>query len=231
MALTATRRPILGTPSARENFQSVYVCFAGLAVFALAAALMHAVQDLSPVDHALSYYMNGRLGWVFGLGLVALGAGSIALLAAITKLPGALGAKVGRGALALWGAGAAIGGIFPPDPMGHWDEPPSMSGIIHGSVAMVAFLALPVAALRLSRLLGTFSGSPLLKPVLGGTAAASLASLLIFFACLAPVFSNRPPFLLGLVERILITVYIGWIASAALAVQTAISRRLSPPRT
>jgi hypothetical protein len=180
---------------------------------------MHVVQDLSPLNDALSYYMNGQLGWVFGFGLVAWGAGSIALFVAITRLPGDSHTKAGRWSLALWGAGVAIGGIFPPDPMGHWDEPPSMSGLIHGSVAMVAFVALPIAALKLSGTLGSFSGSSSMKRILTGTAIASLVTLLIFFACLAPVFSNRPPLLLGLVERILVAFYVAWIASATWAVR------------
>jgi hypothetical protein len=54
--------------------------------------------------------------------------------------------------------------------------------------------------------------------VLTGTASASLATLLIFFGCLAPVFSNRPPFLLGLVERFLIFFYMAWIGSAAFTI-------------
>jgi hypothetical protein len=93
--------------------------------------------------------------------------------------------------------------------MGHWDEPPSLSGLIHGGAAMVAFLAFPIAALLLSGRLGRFSGSSLMHGVLTGTAAASLTTLLIFFGCLAPVFSNRPPFLLGLVERVLIVFLYG----------------------
>lgn len=45
---------------------------------------MHLVQpDLSPADDAVSYYMNGRFGWVLGLGLIALGARSLALLGAL----------------------------------------------------------------------------------------------------------------------------------------------------
>jgi hypothetical protein len=219
MAVTSSRSRPLGSSSTSATSPWVYLSFAGPALFVLATLLMHAVQDLSPINDALSYYMNGELGWVFGLGLVALGAGSIALLAAITRSLDASRTKTGRWALALWGVGAAIGGIFPPDPMGHWHEPPSMSGLIHGSVAMAAFLALPVAALKLSGILASFSGSAVMKRVLTGTAVASLVTLLIFFACLAPVFSNRPPFLLGLVERILLAFYVAWLAGAAWAIR------------
>jgi len=219
MTVTSARSPALGSPSPSATSQWVYLTFAGLALFILATLLMHVVQDLSPVNDALSYYMNGKLGRVFGFGLVALGAGSIALSIAITRLLDASRTKAGRWSLALWGAGVVIGGIFPPDPMGQWDKPPSVSGLIHGSVAMVAFLALPVAALKLSGTLGGFSGSSSMKRVLTGTAVASLATLLLFFACLAPVFSNRPPFLLGLVERILIAFYLAWLASAVVVVR------------
>ena len=211
---------MLSTRFASSNLPLVGLCFAGLVLFTLSTLLMHGVQrDLSPRDDALSYYMNGELGWVFGLGLVALGAGSIALVTAITGVLGAPGTRAGRWLLALWGIGAVIGGIFPPDPMGQWDQPPSTSGLIHGSAAMVAFLAFPIAALMLSGRLGRFSGSPFMHRALTGTAATSLATLLIFFACLAPVFSNRPPFLLGLVERVLIVFYVAWIGIAAFTIR------------
>ena len=220
MALTSEQTPRLRTPFAVSNPQLVYLCFAGLAFFTLSTLFMHVVQrGMSARDDALSYYMNGEFGWVFGLGLVALGAGSIALVTAITRLLGASGTRAGRWLLALWGAGAVIGGIFPPDPMGQWDQPPSASGLIHGVAAMVAFLAFPIAALLLSVPLGRFSGSAFLHRMLTGTAVASLATLLIFFACLAPVFSNRAPFLLGLVERVLIVFYVAWIGSAAFAIR------------
>jgi hypothetical protein len=44
-----------------------------------------------------------------------------------------------------------------------------------------------------------------------GPALASVVLMLVFFACLAPVFFNRPPLALGLVERMLLGALMGWL--------------------
>jgi hypothetical membrane protein len=180
----------------------------------LCAALLHAIQpELSPIDDAVSYYMNGRSGWVLGLGLVAMGVGSLCLALGLRGLGFGADARAGLWALAVWGVGAAIGGMFAPDPRGHWDQPPSISGMTHGIAAMVAFLAFPVASLRLSKKMGGR-----LLPRLAVCGAVLLAA---FFLCLAPVFFNRPPFALGLVERILLAVMAAWLIAAGFRVRQA----------
>ena len=191
---------------------------AGTVCFAASVVLMHIIQpDLSPFNEAVSYYMNGRFGWVLGLGLVSLGAGSLCLYWAIRRA-GAVGARLGSWCLALWGAGAAIGGIFPPDPRGHWGEPPSVAGMIHANVAMIAFLLFPIAAVLLSKEVGQLSRSSNLQVLLRVLALSSSLMLLIFFASLVPIFVHRAPFLLGLTERLLLAAYLAWLATAAMSV-------------
>jgi len=46
-------------------------------------------------------------------------------------------------------------------------------------------------------------------------AGLSLLVLLAFFVCLVPVFADRPPFALGLVERVLLALNLGWVAVAS----------------
>jgi hypothetical protein len=190
-------------------------------LFGGCAVTMHVVQpELSPVDDAMSYYMNGRLGWVFGLGLVALGTGSLCIAYALHALHALTGQRLGSVLFVLWGCGAVVGGLFAPDPRGHWDEPPSLSGVIHGGAAMVALMAFPAAAVLLSRRLAsspaTFGASRLLRPV----AWLSAASLLAFLLCLAPaIVANRAPYVLGLVERVLMLAYMIWIVAAAMSVK------------
>jgi hypothetical protein len=104
--------------------------------------------------------------------------------------------------LAIWGAGAILGGVFPPDPRDHWNEPPSTSGTIHSGAAMIAFLAFPPAALLLSR--------TRTQRIL---AICSALTLLVFFVCLSPVFRHQAPLALGLVERVLLGFYLAWLAT------------------
>ena len=178
------------------------VSLACVGLFTLSVLAMHAVQpELSPMNMAVSYYMNGRLGWVLGVGLVLLGLGSLALVLAVGTRARS---RAGLWLLAAWGIGAIAGGIFPPDPANHWDEPASTSGMIHGAAAMVAFLAFPPGAWLLSR-----------TNVERALAIACGLSLVVFFYCLAPVFSNRPPYVLGLIERVLLLLYLAWLAVTA----------------
>ena len=89
--------------------------------------------------------------------------------------------------------------------------------MIHANVAMIAFVALPVAAALVSNGLGVASGSNVLKRALRALGIATAVTLAIFFVSLAPVFSNRAPVLLGLTERVLLVVYAAWLTAAALA--------------
>lgn len=193
-------------------------------LFGVCSVMMHVVQsDLNPIDDAMSYYMNGRLGWVFGFGLVALGSGSLCIayaLHVVPVLPASLGQRFGAVLFALWGCGTVVGGLFPPDPRGHWDEPPSLSGAIHGGAAMVALVAFPAAAVLLSRRFTSSAATVGARRLLSPVAWLGAASLLALFLCLAPaIVANRAPYVLGLVERVLILVYMVWIVAAAMSVK------------
>ena len=130
----------------------------GLAVFALTTAALHVLQPaLSPLDEAVSYYVHGRFGWLLTIGLIALGTVSLALTVALVRTTGGPGARPGRWFLGIWSVGAVLGGVFPTDPAGNWNAPPSVAGMIHGGAAMLALLAFPIGALFLSR---SFRGFP-----------------------------------------------------------------------
>ena len=131
------------------------VGIAGASLCGAAIVLMHLVQPaLNPVDVAVSYYMNGRLGQVLGVGLVALGIGSLCLAAGLRATPGGTRMSAGFWLLLVWGAGCIVGGIFPPDPLrpvepaavrarpGPWDV---------GSARVPRVLAGSVAALQAPR--------------------------------------------------------------------------------
>jgi hypothetical protein len=188
-----------------------------------AIVLMHVVQpDMDPADVAVSYYMNGRLGWVLGLGLVVLGIGSLALAAGIRALLGDARPRAGLWLFALWAIGAIIGGIFPPDPYGQWDRPPSVPGMIHGVAGIVAFLAFSPGAWLLSKAVSTWTANGAPARMLAPLAGLSLLVLLLLFVCMAPVFADRPPFALGLVERVLLALNLGWIGIASWIVATRV---------
>ena len=192
----------------------------GLFTFTLIIVVLHVLQPaLSPRDEAISYYVHGSHGWLLTVGLIALGVASLVLTAGLaTDGPGA---KPGRWLLAIWGTGALLGGLFPADPPGNWSAPPTVAGAIHGTASMVALLALPAGALFLAR---SFRRDPRWKDaarLLFGLAVATVVSLVAFYVSLVPVFIRPgPPILLGLSERILMGVYVAWLAVAAATLPT-----------
>ena len=214
--LSAPRVPVAIAPLALASV-------GGTLVFTASTLAMHLIQPgLDPVDVAVSYYMNGTQGWIQGLGITALGVGSLCLAWALRRA--AVEERIGLGALVLWGVAVAIAGLFAPDPIVNWGSPPSFSGAVHANVAMIAFLTFPVAALRLSAPTADLASSPRLARRLGAVAMAGVAALALFFACLAPAFTNRAPVLLGLSERVLLLANVAWLVMAAVGVRRAVRR-------
>jgi Protein of unknown function (DUF998) len=190
----------------------------GLAVFTSTTVALHFLQPaLSARDEAVSYYVHGHHGWLLTLGLVALGLASVALTAALVPAVVGPGARPGLWLLGTWSVGVLLGGTFPADPAGNWSAPPSLAGMIHGNAAMVAFLVLPIGALFLAK---SFRRDPRWRAGAGllfGLAVATAVSLGLFFASLVPVFIRPgPPILLGLTERVLLAVYVAWLAAVAI---------------
>ena len=73
-------------PTAANVSRPARICIIGISLFVASAIWIHLVQpDLSILDDAVSYYMNGPFGWVLGGGLVAMGLGSFGLWAALRR--------------------------------------------------------------------------------------------------------------------------------------------------
>jgi hypothetical protein len=106
--------------------------------FVVLVAVLHAVRrDVVPRAHVLSEYALGPTGWLMALAFFALAASFAALLAALwTSLPGWRGA-VGRTALTIAALGAAMGGLFPMDPIGTPPEQASASAQLHNLAFML----------------------------------------------------------------------------------------------
>jgi hypothetical protein len=182
----------------------------------LALAALHVVQpELSPLTEAMSYYVHGAYGWLLTVALLSIGVSSLALTVGLATLVHGKLASVGLCLLAVWSIGTILGGMFPADPPGNWDKPPTVAGAIHGIAAIVAITAFSPAAVLISRSVrkARISGMDFLLTAL---AAASVVSFIAFFGSLLPVFLRPgPPVLLGLTERILLAVYAAWIGVAA----------------
>ncbi|MBW4701123.1 MULTISPECIES: DUF998 domain-containing protein [unclassified Micromonospora] len=135
--------------------------------------------DWSPVETMISHYVHApHGGWLVPLGTLsmAVASGTLTWLAAgYTR-----GGRTGLALLGVWTVGLLVAGVFPTDPPGQWDQPPSIAGTLHGIAALLAFTTLPVAAAVLSRV---WRRDPRWRPVAGGlavTAASSVVTCALF---------------------------------------------------
>ncbi|NUW35311.1 DUF998 domain-containing protein [Nonomuraea sp. SMC257] len=119
---------------------------AGVAVVAGLDLAGAGTGEINPLRRTISEHGLGTYGWVFGLGVALLAAGSAAIGVALarTRLAGVLGTL----ALMAWSVGLLVTAWFPKH---DWSVGPSLSGSIHRVGSLVAFLSLPVAALVIAR--------------------------------------------------------------------------------
>jgi uncharacterized protein DUF998 len=194
-----------------------YACLSGNGCFAAAVLTLHLLQpELSPLNYAVSYYAHGAQGWLFTAGLLAWGIGSAALFLGLARTV-RIRAAAGLSALAVWSAGVLASGLFSADPPDQWDKPLSPTALIHENAARLSFIALPIAALLLSRGLGRAPEWGRTAGVLRLFAGLIMVSLIVFFVSLLPISNSlRPPILFGLTERMLLAAYAAWLCAAAI---------------
>ncbi|MFG2898970.1 DUF998 domain-containing protein [Streptomyces zaomyceticus] len=178
---------------------------------------------IDPISETVSRYVHGTGGWLITLALLSIGSASAVVARWLRHLPGRPAARrAARGALAVWAGGVLVAGLFPADPPGQWGRP-STSDLIHGTAALPAFLALPLAASVSLR--GLMTGWPAGRRALLAVTTASALTTVALGVFLVDVMSGGPslglggaPTLVGLVERLAITADIAWVALAAVAV-------------
>ncbi|WP_411076556.1 DUF998 domain-containing protein [Streptomyces sp. cmx-4-7] len=206
---------------------------APLTLIGTGALAMVAVEGLNPqydlVGETLSRYVHGTAGWLLPAALLAVGAASAVLAVRL----GAGTRRAGRAALVVWTAGILVAALFPADPPGHWRRP-SLSELVHGNAAFLAFAALPTAALLLRGTLvarrpglRTACARPAhgLRTALNALTTASVTGTAALAVFLADVMDGGPswglggaPTLVGLVERLVLAADFGWVALALVAV-------------
>jgi Protein of unknown function (DUF998) len=192
----------------------------------VASAGMLATADLvnpqwSNVERMVSHYIHApRAGWLITVGLVVLAAASAALLrvAALRTR----GGRFGLWMLGVWTAAVLVGGIFPTDPYGQWDQPPTTAGMVHGVAGLIAFGTLPVAAVVLTRVWRRDPRWHRVTSPLTVATVAAVTALLAFVVIGGDVMTDGPslsfgPYqsLAGLAERVMLGAYLVWLAIAA----------------
>ncbi|MDI6098703.1 DUF998 domain-containing protein [Actinoplanes sp. NEAU-A12] len=214
--------PATAPPSPRTGRRiAVDSVSGGLALPLIGFAVADLINpDWSPAEAMISHYVHApHGGWLIPLGTLVMAAASGTLTwlaAAYTR-----GGRAGLALLGVWTAGLLVAGVFPTDPPGQWDQPPTMASTLHGVAALLAFTTLPAAVVVLSRV---WRRDPRWRPVAGGlavTARLSVAAFVLFMITFFDVMGGPSlavgawSTVTGLAERVMVWTYVGWLAVAA----------------
>jgi hypothetical protein len=194
--------------------------FATLAMFAAVTfvvllAVLHAMRpDLAPGAHMISKYGVGGTGGITAMAFFALATSFVALAAACIPAARGVLARVAVVMLLLAGVGAAIGGLFPMDPIGTVPAEFSASGKMHNVGFM---LGVPGALLGVTLLSGYFWRRPEWQSshaMLALTVAAVWLTMAIFGVSMAAVMRQGtagPVPAIGWQNRALVLAWAVWV--------------------
>lgn len=195
-----------------------YIGIAGTLGFAGIILLLHGLQPpISIVYDAMSYYVYGRQGWLLPASLLVLGIGSAALAAGLFRTFRSGRSTVGSLCIAVWSLGLILAALFPTDPMGSWNQPPSTSGMIHFTAANLAFLSITLAALLMTPILvNRLRWTKMKKYMMLGVILIVIAYLALTVSTVSIFVSHGPPLYFGLTERLHMFISVCWISIASI---------------
>ncbi|MCK2213131.1 DUF998 domain-containing protein [Actinomadura sp. ATCC 31491] len=119
---------------------------AGAGIALIIGLELTSLDEINPLRRTISEHGLGPGGWVFGLGVGLLAAGSAAIAVSLARKR--LAGIVGTLALLGWSAGLMLTAWFEKH---DWSVGPSTSGSIHRVGSFVAFLCLPLAVVVIAR--------------------------------------------------------------------------------
>jgi hypothetical protein len=119
---------------------------AGAGVAVIVGLDLTSLGEINPIRRTISEHGLGPDGWIFGLGVGLLAAGSVAIGVSLARKR--LAGVFGTIALMSWSLGLFLAAWFEKH---DWSVGPSMSGSIHRVGSFIAFLSLPLAAVIIAR--------------------------------------------------------------------------------
>ncbi len=184
--------------------------------FAVVLIALHVIRpDYTPVDHMISDYAVGRMGWLMTTAFVALGFGCLSLSLGLWRSgPKTVPALIARLFLIVVFCGLMVTAAFATDLETAKD---TAHGAIHTVSFLVNIVSVLVAALTLTF---SFGADPRWK-------SSRLASLLIAVALIAAfvlqylTLHRGAPY--GITNRIFVVVFMSWLIFAALRLRRVAS--------
>jgi hypothetical protein len=140
------------TAPVRADAASRRLAVGGTALVAVGMLLvlaLHAlVPEVAPLRRTISEYALGPWKPVFDAGLLAVSAGSAALLVALVRAGLLRRRPAGTALLAVWTVALVVVVAFEKI---NWSVGPTPAGYVHRYAGLLAFLCLPAAALAVAR--------------------------------------------------------------------------------
>ena len=230
-AAASIERPASLTEKARARAawapRLAVLTIVGIAAY---VAIVVVAQLLPPhysvISTAESDLAVGRYGWLMTSAFVVRGALSLALVAALALATrGAARSRLGLWLIGLWGAGALLLAAFPTDLPG---ATRTVHGGIHALVALVAFFAVGLGELLVSRRIAALDGWQAFAMGVRRLALAALVVCAVAVASLglSSTTSGGLAGYAGLLERVFLGLVLLWMLLVAVRLRAELESRL-----
>jgi Protein of unknown function (DUF998) len=184
------------------------------ALFIALIVALHLVRpDLDPSGHMLSEYALGPFGWVMTGAFYALAASYLALLILLRPQLRGITGIIGMVCLFIAAVGAAMGGLFPMDPLSMPPDRASTSATLHGVAALLGIPGTLLAATFINWTLSRQFAWQRSRRLLAWTAFAAWLTLIAFAVSMVLLVNGVVSLDLrvGWQNRVLMGSHIAWV--------------------
>lgn len=216
------KQAVAGPGGILKNAARTSFCAAATSL-ALILLLHILAPQYDPSWRFISEYANGTFGWVMFLAFEAMALGYATLVFAMKGEARTIPAKAGLVLISLSALGAAVGGIFPMDPIAPMPQQPTLNGSIHGLGAVIGIPTLPIGAMLLTYGVTNGPSWQSSRGRLRAFANLTWISLVAMFVLMSVWMSQSggqfgPDVPVGWLNRLVVLAYLTWTMLTAAAV-------------
>jgi hypothetical protein len=200
-------------------FQLAGLAIVGHVFLLISAWFLPIASEYRLIEDNVSELALGRYGFIQTIAFLIAGVGTLGLAFAIRRLTeGAWGSLIGSLLIAIYGVGAILEAIFPTDRVDIAADVLSLSptGTIHVLVALVSFLCITAGMVVLT---WTFSRTARWQSLTVWFALLATGAVSLF---IAQVIEQGQGPLVGLTQRLFLTIISAWLILAARRVRSIV---------